>query len=81
MAPKDKQGLDLAECVDVGKRMVAGFENAVGATKKKLAGNTRLLVGIRGALGAVREETNAGWIIRTLGRVLSYKGVTEEDDD
>jgi hypothetical protein len=38
----------------------------------------KLAVGIRGALDEVRADTEAGWIHITLGRLLAYKGVTEE---
>jgi hypothetical protein len=60
------------------KRLAVGFDKALDDCKPDLDPVLRLAVGIRGALDEVRSDTEAGWIHRTLGRVLAYKGVMEE---
>lgn len=79
MAKKEPEVL-IHQCVELADRMTEGFEEAVGASKGKLKPETRLVVGIRGALGAVRADTNAGWLVKRLGRALAHKGVTEDVD-
>ncbi len=76
--PKEKKTLSLEECVEVAERLAAGFNRALDECKSDLDPLLKLAVGIRGALDEVRAETEAGWIHRTLGRVLAHKGVTEE---
>ncbi len=78
MAQKEKKTLSLDECVEVAERLAGGFNQALDDCKSDLDPLLRLAVGIRGALDEVRADTEAGWIHRTLGRVLAYKGITEE---
>lgn len=78
MAQKEKKTLSLEECIEVAERLAAGFNQALDECKSDLDPLLRLAVGIRGALEEVRADTEAGWIHRTLGRVLAHKGVTDE---
>ena len=75
---KEKRTLTLEECVEVAERLAVGFDKALDDCKSDLDPVLRLAVGIRGALDEVRSDTEAGWVHKTLGRVLAYKGVTEE---
>lgn len=80
MAKKD-EGTGTAEaCIEVAERMTAAWEEAVGESKGKLTPETRLLVGMRGALGAVRGDTPAAWILKVISRALAYKGVKDDVD-
>lgn len=78
MAGKEKKTLSLEECGEVAERLADGFNRALDECKSDLDPVLRLAVGIRGALDEVRADTEAGWIHITLGRILAYKGVTEE---
>ena len=75
---KEKKVLAIHECVEVAERLASGFEEAVDASKETLTPNARLLVGIRGALNAMRAETEVGWIHTTLTRTLAHLGVSED---
>lgn len=81
MAKKDEDKLTMDECIEVADRMVIGFNDAVADTLPAMAGDRTLLVGIRGALSAVRADTKADWIIETLGRSLVGKGVEAKSEE
>jgi hypothetical protein len=78
MAGEEKKTLSIEECTEVAERLAVGFDKALDDCKPDLDPVLRLAVGIRGALDEVRSDTEAGWIHRTLGRVLAYKGIVEE---
>lgn len=77
---KEPKELSRIRAIGVGQRMASGFEDAVGDSKGALTPETRLLVGIRGAVNELRPETTAAWIARTLTQALAELGVTEDPE-
>lgn len=81
VAKKDENTGTAEACIEVAERMTAAWEEAIAESKGKLTTETRLLVGMRGALGAVRGDTPASWILAVISRALGYKGVKDEVEE
>lgn len=77
---KEQKPLSRTRAIGVGQRMSSGFEEAVGDSKGALTPETRLLVGIRGAVNELRPDTTAAWMAATLTQALAELGVTEDPE-
>lgn len=77
---KDLKQVSRTRAIVIAQRMASGWEDAVGDSKGELTPQTRLLVGMRGALGAVMHGDTAGWIAATLTQALAELGVTEDPE-
>lgn len=70
-----KEDASVQEARRVADRLVEGFNEAVASSEGKLDKRMSLLVGIRGAMAAVRKETTCGWVHRSIGNLLATKQI------
>lgn len=70
-----KPDASVAEARRLADRLLVGFNEAVENSQGKLDERMSLLVGIRGAMSAVRKDTSCGWVHKSIGNLLSQKQI------
>jgi hypothetical protein len=70
-----KEDASVQEARRVADRLIGGFNEAVGSSEGKLDERMTLLVGIRGAMRAVRKDTTCGWVHKSIGNLLEIKQI------
>lgn len=72
---KSPNAATLREARAVADRLIDGFNEAVGDSQGALDKDMSLLVGIRGALSAVRSDTKCGWVHKMIGNLIDEKQI------